>query len=105
MNHYMVQYITEWRMFLSSRSYSTQANRRILKDFNSPGIMVSQPRKKWGERIGGSIKIEICDLATRKIEANMSSNKDILTKEIESWAGFEYALREENRILFHKMLK
>jgi hypothetical protein len=34
----------------------------------------------------------------------MSSNKDILTKEIESWGGFEYALREENRILFHKML-
>jgi hypothetical protein len=34
----------------------------------------------------------------------MSSNKDILTKEIESWGGFEYALREENRILFDKML-
>ena len=34
----------------------------------------------------------------------MSSNKDILTKEIESWQGFEYALREENRILFDKML-
>jgi hypothetical protein len=24
---------------------------------------------------------------------------DFLTKEIESWKGFEYALREENRIL------
>jgi hypothetical protein len=35
---------------------------------------------------------------------NMSSNKDILTKEMESWEGFEYALREENRILFDKML-
>ena len=34
----------------------------------------------------------------------MSSNKDILTKEIESWGRFEYALREENRLLFHKML-
>jgi hypothetical protein len=34
----------------------------------------------------------------------MSSNKNILTKEIESWEGFEYALREENRILFDKML-
>jgi hypothetical protein len=34
----------------------------------------------------------------------MSSNKDILTKEIESWGGFGYALREENRILFDKML-
>jgi len=31
-------------------------------------------------------------------------NEDILTKEIESWKGFEYALREENRILFSKML-
>ena len=30
--------------------------------------------------------------------------EDILTKEIESWKGFEYALREENRILFNKML-
>ena len=29
---------------------------------------------------------------------------DFLTKEIESWKGFEYALREENRILFHEML-
>jgi hypothetical protein len=28
----------------------------------------------------------------------------ILTKEIELWQGFEYALREENRILFNKML-
>lgn len=34
----------------------------------------------------------------------MSSNKDILTKEIESWGLFEYALREENRLLFRKML-
>jgi hypothetical protein len=34
----------------------------------------------------------------------LSSNKDILTKEIESWKGFEYALRQENRLLFHKML-
>jgi hypothetical protein len=29
---------------------------------------------------------------------------DILDKEIESWKGFEYALREENRTLFNKML-
>jgi hypothetical protein len=28
----------------------------------------------------------------------------ILDKEIKSWKGFEYALREENRILFNKML-
>jgi len=32
------------------------------------------------------------------------SNKDILTKEIESWKGVEYALRRENRLLLHKML-
>ena len=32
-------------------------------------------------------------------------NKDILQKEIESWNGhFGYALREENGILFNKML-
>jgi hypothetical protein len=32
-------------------------------------------------------------------------NEDnFLIKEIESWKGFEYALREENRILFNKML-
>jgi hypothetical protein len=30
--------------------------------------------------------------------------KDILSKEIESWKGFEYALREENSSLFSKML-
>jgi hypothetical protein len=28
----------------------------------------------------------------------------ILAREIESWKSFEYALREENRILFNKML-
>ena len=31
-------------------------------------------------------------------------NVDILAKEIESWTNFEYALREENRLLFNKML-
>jgi hypothetical protein len=30
--------------------------------------------------------------------------RGILAKEIELWKGFEYALREENRLLFHKML-
>jgi hypothetical protein len=30
-------------------------------------------------------------------------SEDILAKEIVSWRGFEYALREENRILFNKM--
>jgi hypothetical protein len=29
---------------------------------------------------------------------------NILTREIESWKGFEYALREENQNLFNKML-
>jgi len=33
-----------------------------------------------------------------------SSNKDILFEEIKSWEHFEYALREENRLLFSKML-
>ena len=28
----------------------------------------------------------------------------ILNKEIESWSSFEYAMREEDRILFKKML-
>jgi hypothetical protein len=33
------------------------------------------------------------------------SNHNILNKEIESWNGFQYALREENAILFNKMLE
>ncbi len=32
------------------------------------------------------------------------STKDILKEEIKSWERFEYALREENRLLFSKML-
>ena len=35
---------------------------------------------------------------------DQSSNKDILNEEIKSWEGFEYALREENRLLLGKML-
>jgi hypothetical protein len=36
----------------------------------------------------------------------MSSEEEenILTKEVESWKGFEYALREPNATLFNKML-
>ena len=34
----------------------------------------------------------------------MSTDKDILTKEIGSWENFGYALRKENRILFEDML-
>ena len=35
---------------------------------------------------------------------DQSSDKDILNEEIRSWEDFEYALREENRLLFNKML-
>jgi hypothetical protein len=37
----------------------------------------------------------------------MSSEEDenILAKEVKSWKGFEYALREPNATLFNKMLK
>jgi hypothetical protein len=31
-------------------------------------------------------------------------NEDILNEEIKSWEPFEYALKEENRLLFSKML-
>ena len=37
-------------------------------------------------------------------ESESGTNNDILDKEIESWKGFEYALREENALLFNKML-
>jgi len=33
----------------------------------------------------------------------MSADKDILTKEIESWAGFAYTLWKEDRTLFEEM--
>ena len=33
-----------------------------------------------------------------------TNEENVLTREIESWKGFEYALREENRLLFNKML-
>ncbi len=36
--------------------------------------------------------------------ATEKNKEDFLIKEIESWKGFEYSLREENRILFHEML-
>jgi hypothetical protein len=35
---------------------------------------------------------------------NKEEQENILTKEIESWSKFEYALREEDSILFNKML-
>jgi hypothetical protein len=37
-------------------------------------------------------------------EQKEDENVDVLAKEIESWTSFEYALREENRLLFNKML-
>jgi hypothetical protein len=33
-----------------------------------------------------------------------NGNVDILAKEIESWKDFRYALREENALLFNKLL-
>jgi hypothetical protein len=39
---------------------------------------------------------------TKKEEEQQKNN--VLIKEIESWGDFEYALREEDRILFNKML-
>ena len=33
-----------------------------------------------------------------------SPEDNILTKEIDSWKGFEYALRQPNATLFNKML-
>ncbi len=57
MNHYMVQYITKYTVC----SYPpvpilTQANQRIQKPLIHAKIIIRQSRKKWGERIGESIK-------------------------------------------------
>jgi hypothetical protein len=37
-------------------------------------------------------------------EKHHYDNNNILTKEVDSWSNFEYALREEERLLFNKML-
>ena len=37
-------------------------------------------------------------------EHNEDAANNILVREIESWSNFEYALREENRLLFNEML-
>jgi hypothetical protein len=37
-------------------------------------------------------------------EQKEDDNVDILAKEIGSWNNYQYALREENRLLFNKML-
>jgi hypothetical protein len=39
-----------------------------------------------------------------KQEYDDNSNKTILTQEIGSWSNFEFALRDENRLVFEKML-
>jgi hypothetical protein len=44
----------------------------------------------------------------QKAQQHQGDNSDnscsVLSKEIDSWSNFEYALREENRLLFNKML-
>src|SRR5438034_5254083 len=40
----------------------------------------------------------------QKREEEHHDDGNTLTKEIDSWSNFEYALREENRLLFNKML-
>jgi hypothetical protein len=37
-------------------------------------------------------------------EEHDDGKNKILAEEIDSWSNFEYALREENRLLFNKML-
>jgi len=39
------------------------------------------------------------------IEVTFFPNEDILTREIQAWSGFADALREEDRVLFLRMLK
>ena len=41
---------------------------------------------------------------TKEEEEEEEQKNNVLIKEIESWGDFEYALREEDRILFNKML-
>ena len=39
-----------------------------------------------------------------KEQGHGTDSNNLLDKEIESWKGYQYALREENAILFNKML-
>jgi hypothetical protein len=39
------------------------------------------------------------------VELTFFPNEDILTREIQAWSGFADALREEDRVLFLRMLK
>jgi len=43
-------------------------------------------------------------MAEEDYKNKQDTTVNILAREIESWEGFEYALREENRLLFNKML-
>jgi hypothetical protein len=40
----------------------------------------------------------------QKEQGHNDDNDNILTKEVDLWSNFEYALREENRLLFNKMV-
>jgi hypothetical protein len=39
----------------------------------------------------------------QKEQGHDDDNDNILTKEVDSWNNFEYARREENRLLFNRM--
>ena len=43
-------------------------------------------------------------MAAEEDKEDKDDNNSILHKVIESWKGFEYSLREDDRILFNKML-
>ena len=43
-------------------------------------------------------------MAAERKEDKVDDNNSILQKVIESWKSFEYSLREDDRILFNKML-
>jgi hypothetical protein len=45
-------------------------------------------------------------MLNEKGQSSIDNNKNtLLDREIESWKGYEYALREENARLFNKMLE
>jgi hypothetical protein len=43
-------------------------------------------------------------MAAERKEDKVDDNNSILQKVIESWKSFEYSLKEDDRILFNKML-
>ena len=46
----------------------------------------------------------IIEVSQNELKEDGSVDDDILAKEIESWKDFRYALREEDALLFDKML-